>query len=218
MSFGLTFRGRKGASRSAWVWGAVLLLAACSKDKELEYKEQSVYEIYSQALGYLDNGDFKDAAQYFAEVERQHPYSVWATKAKIMAAYALYESNKYDDAVSAVERFIAVHPGNRDVVYAYYLKALCYYEQIADVQRDQELTQKALDSSAGCGDALSRDDLRARCPPEDRPHPRPSGRTADDDRTVLRAQGAVPRQPSIAIRPWSINTAIPAIRRKPWNA
>ncbi|TAL01724.1 MAG: outer membrane protein assembly factor BamD [Rhodospirillaceae bacterium] len=145
MSFGLTFRGRKAIALGLGL-GAMLLLAACGKDKELEYKEQSVYEIYSQALGYLDDGQYKEAAQYFDEVERQHPYSVWATKAKLMAAYALYQSNKYDDAVSALDRFIAVHPGNRDVVYAYYLKALCYYEQIADVQRDQELTQKALDS------------------------------------------------------------------------
>jgi len=125
---------------------ALLVVAACSSDKEIEYKEQSVYEIYSQALGYLEEGEYKNAAQYFDEVERQHPYSVWATKAKLMAAYSLYQSNKYDDAITAMDRFIAVHPGNRDVAYAYYLKALCYYEQIADVQRDQDMTKKALDS------------------------------------------------------------------------
>src|SRR5690349_13920565 len=112
MSFRVNFRGCK-----ALVVGfcAVLLLAACGKDKELEYKEQSVYEIYSQALGYLDQGEYKQAAQYFDEVERQHPYSTWATKAKLMAAYALYQANKYDDAINGLDRFIAVHPGNRDV-------------------------------------------------------------------------------------------------------
>ena len=99
MSVGLNYRGRKALALSLGM-GAVLLLAACSKDKDLEYKEQSVYEIYSQALGYLDDGQYKDAAKYFDEVERQHPYSVWATKAKLMAAYSLYQNNKYDDAIN----------------------------------------------------------------------------------------------------------------------
>jgi outer membrane protein assembly factor BamD len=126
--------------------GLVLVVAGCSKNKDLDYKEQSVYEIYSQALSYLESGHYKEATQYFDEVERQHPYSVWATKAKLMSAYAQYQNNKYDDAVTALDRFIAVHPGNRDVAYAYYLKALCYYEQIADVQRDQAVTKKALDA------------------------------------------------------------------------
>src|SRR4051812_6526896 len=139
MSFRLTF------PRFLMI-AAVLMLAGCSKNKELDYKEQSVYEIYSQALSYLEKGTYKEAAQYFDEVERQHPYSVWATKAKLMSAYAQYQNNKYDDAVTALDRFIAVHPGNRDVTYAYYLKGLCYYEQIADVQRDQTTTRKALDS------------------------------------------------------------------------
>ena len=137
---------RPTMNRCAIAGIALLVLAACSKDKELEYKEQSVYEIYSQGLSYLDDGRYKDAAAYFDEVERQHPYSVWATKAKLMAAYSLYQNNKYDEAVTGLDRFIAVHPGNRDVAYAYYLKALCFYEQIADVQRDQDLTKKALDA------------------------------------------------------------------------
>ena len=94
-------------------------LGACSKNKDADYKEQSVYEIYSQALGYLEEGRYKEAAAYFDEVERQHPYSVWATKAKLMSAYAQYQNNKYDDAVTALDRFIAVHPGNRDIAYAY---------------------------------------------------------------------------------------------------
>ena len=80
----------------------------------------------------------------FDEVDRQHPYSVWADKAQIMAAYALYKRNKYDDAVVALERFIQLHPGSRDAPYAYYLKALCYYERITDVGRDQDLTRRAM--------------------------------------------------------------------------
>jgi outer membrane protein assembly factor BamD len=124
----------------------IVALAGCSSDKELEYKELSVYEIYSQAVLYLEQDRYTEAAKYFDEVERQHPYSVWATTAKLMSAYAHYHASEYAEAVTRLERFISVHPGNRDIAYAYYLKALCYYEQIADVRRDQEETRKALDS------------------------------------------------------------------------
>ena len=119
-------------------------LAGCNKDKELEYKEQSIYDIYSQAVLYLDQGREEEAAKYFDEVERQHPYSVWATTAKLMSAYAHYTTGEYDEAITRLDRFIQVHPGNRDIAYAYYLKGLSYYEQIADVRRDQEQTRKAL--------------------------------------------------------------------------
>jgi outer membrane protein assembly factor BamD len=121
------------------------LLAGCG-DRELAYREQSVYEIYSQAVVHLENGRFEQAALFFDEVERQHPYSVWATKAKLMSAYSYYHDGKYDEAVTRLDRFIQVHPGNRDIAYAYYLKSLCFYEQIADVRRDQEYTVKALDA------------------------------------------------------------------------
>lgn len=124
---------------------AGVLLAGCG-DRELAYREQSVYEIYSQAVVHLENGRFEQAALFFDEVERQHPYSVWATKAKLMSSYSYYHDGKYDEAVTRLDRFIQVHPGNRDIAYAYYLKSLCYYEQIADVRRDQEYTVKALDA------------------------------------------------------------------------
>jgi outer membrane protein assembly factor BamD len=123
-----------------------LVLTGCNRDRELEYKELSIFEIYSQAVVHLENRRFTEAARYFDEVERQHPYSVWATTAKLMSAYSYYHTNEYEEAVTRLDRFIAIHPGNRDIAYAYYLKALCYYEQIADVRRDQEQTRKALDS------------------------------------------------------------------------
>ncbi len=124
----------------------MITLSVCSNKEEIEYLERGVYEIYSQAVVYLDDGRYVDAAMFFDEVERQHPYSVWATKAKLMSAYGHYHAGQYDEAITRIDRFIAVHPGNRDVAYAYYLKALCYYEQIADVRRDQEMTQEAMQS------------------------------------------------------------------------
>lgn len=123
-----------------------LALAGCSSSDEDVYVERSVEELYNRGMDLVTEGAYKTAAKAFDEVERQHPYSVWATKAQLMAAYALYEDNSYDDAINALDRFIQLHPSNRDVAYAYYLKALCYYEQIADVRRDQAITQHALKS------------------------------------------------------------------------
>jgi outer membrane protein assembly factor BamD len=126
---------------------ALLGCAACSSsDKEDTYVERPVEQIYNSAVDALTEERYATAAREFDEVDRQHPYSVWATKAQLMAAYAHYQNNKYDDAVIALDRFIQLHPSNRDVAYAYYLKALCYYEQISDVQRDSKMTELALRS------------------------------------------------------------------------
>jgi outer membrane protein assembly factor BamD len=112
------------------------------------YVELPVEVLYNRALDDLGRQEYKAAAKEFEEVDRQHPYSVWATKAQIMAAFTYYQSNKYDDAIIALDRFIQLHPGHRDIPYAYYLKALCFYEQISDVGRDQRTTQQALDALA----------------------------------------------------------------------
>ncbi len=122
-----------------------LFVTACAAPKE-EYVEQPVEDLYNKAMDLLEAGAYVPAAQAFDEVERQHPYSVWATKAQIMAAYANYQANRYDEAILAAKRFIELHPGNRDVAYAYYLVALSYYEQISDVGRDQKMTELALQS------------------------------------------------------------------------
>lgn len=123
----------------------VLLLAGCANTTtdEQAFAEKPAEELYSDAQTLLEQGDFEPAARGFEEVERQHPYSQWATRGQLMAAYAFYEANQYDEAVAAAERFIDLHPGNRDVPYAYYMIGMCYYEQISDVGRDQEMTRKA---------------------------------------------------------------------------
>ena len=117
-------------------------LAGCASD-EPEYVERPVGELYNQAMDQLLDEEYQQAAQTFDEVERQHPYSTWASKAQLMAGYAHYLNDNYTEAVNALDRFIELHPGNRDIAYAYYLKALSYYEQIADVRRDQEMTRQA---------------------------------------------------------------------------
>lgn len=123
---------------------SAFLLSACAADKEDPYVERPVGELYNEALDQLQADEFGEAAKKFEEVDRQHPYSEWAARAEINAAYAYYMDNKYDDAISTLDRFIQLHPGNERVAYAYYLKALCSYEQIRDVQRDQTFTEQAL--------------------------------------------------------------------------
>jgi outer membrane protein assembly factor BamD len=123
-----------------------LALSSCTTDEEedVAYVERPVDTIYNEAMEALKGQRYGIAAGMFDEVERQHPYSAWATKAQIMAAYSHYLDNAYDDAVIALDRFIQLHPSSRDVPYAYYLKSLSYYEQISDVGRDQKMTQLAM--------------------------------------------------------------------------
>lgn len=123
----------------------VPMLAACSSDKDDAFEtEKPVDVLYNQAAAAMDEGQYKSATKYFEEVERQHPYSQWATQAQLMSAYSSYLGQDYDEAIMALDRFIELHPGSKDIDYAYYLKALCYYEQISDVARDQEMTEEAL--------------------------------------------------------------------------
>ena len=142
------------------------------KDKaktDLSYQERPVELIYATGAQKLDQRQWSEAAQYFDEVERQHPYSEWARRSILMEAYAYYEANKYDDAISAADRFVSLYPGNPSAPYAYYLKAVCYWEQIADVTRDQGDTPAGAGRLPGDPEALSRDGIRGRRQAEDRP-------------------------------------------------
>jgi outer membrane protein assembly factor BamD len=124
----------------------LVLLAACSGDDANQIVEKPVEELYNTAQDLMDDGDYRGAAKAFEEVDRQHPYSQWATRAQMMTAYAYYEGSQYDEAVTAAQRFIELHPGHKDVPYAYYIVGICYYEQISDVGRDQEFTRKSMDA------------------------------------------------------------------------
>jgi len=122
-------------------------LGACADNPDTkEIADKPAEALYNQGFNALQAGAISDAAKFFEEVERQHPYSALAPQAEIMAAYAYYRGNLYDDAINALDHFIDLHPGNKNTPYAYYLKALCYYEQIQDVRRDQKITEQALDA------------------------------------------------------------------------
>lgn len=124
---------------------AALPLASCAGPSaqtraDTRYVARDVNTLYNLGKDRLDRNQYEIAAAIFSEVERQHPYSPWARRAQLMAAYAFYEAGEYTDSVAAAQRFLSIHPGNRDAPYAYYLIAMCYYEQISDVTRDQSTT------------------------------------------------------------------------------
>lgn len=127
------------------VMACALTLGACASGEE-EQIEEPVDVLYTRAQEALDEGNYKEATRYFDEVERQHPYSQYATQAQLMAAFSSYEDQRYDEAILALDRFIELNPGYKEVDYAYYLKALCYYEQISDVRRDQDMTVRAYEA------------------------------------------------------------------------
>ena len=119
-----------------------LSLTACAASDKLK-ENASVEELYNTAFDDLEKTKYKKAAEEFEQVEIEHPYSQWAVKAKLMGAYAYYKNEDYDDAVLALDRFIKYHPGNKDAAYAYYLKGMCYYNQISAADKDQADTEKA---------------------------------------------------------------------------
>lgn len=125
---------------------AAVFLQACSSNEELDYEDQPVDAIYNTAMETLLDRNYESAAKQFEEVERQHPYSIWAAKAQVMSAYAYFRRDMYNEAINAADRFIQLHPTSPDAPYAYYLKSLAYYEQIVDVGRDQRTTTQALES------------------------------------------------------------------------
>ncbi len=127
---------------------AALAIVGCgssSKKKEkFAYVERPVEVIYQQASRAMERKRYDDAVELFGEVERQHPYSAWARRAILMKAFAQYQQNDYDESVATLDQFISLHPGNKDAPYAYYLKAMCFYERIRDVGRDQDFTNNAV--------------------------------------------------------------------------
>lgn len=123
----------------------VMVLAGCSGKKQApEIESQPVESLYERASGAMESENYVEATKYFEEVERQHPYSEWSMRAQLMAAYASYLDQRYDEAIISLDRYIQLHPGAADIDYAYYLKAMCYYEQISDVRRDQDMTVQAV--------------------------------------------------------------------------
>jgi len=122
------------------------VVSACGggKKEKFAYVERPVEQLYANAKTQLEKRRYDTAITFFEEVERQHPYSSWARRSMLMKAFAYYQGNDYEEAITALDQFISLHPGNKDAAYAYYLKAMCFYERIRDVGRDQEFTNNAV--------------------------------------------------------------------------
>src|SRR6266536_1388495 len=148
-TFGLAPAARPVARALARLLALALMaaaLAACAfLEGEKVVPDEPADKLYNEGLYLLNQKkDFKEAAKKFEEVDRQHPYSEWARKSLIMTAYAYYEAGAYDDSVNAARRYITLHPGSPDAAYAQYLIGSSYFDQIRDISRDQDRTEKAI--------------------------------------------------------------------------
>jgi len=124
------------------------LLSGCgaSDDNAKKTPVGPVEELYNNGVDALNAHRFSTADDQFNAVEQNYPYSSWAVNAQLMSGYSAYLQNKYTESIGTLDRFIQLHPAHRDIAYAYYLRALCYYEQIADIERDQKGTEQAMNA------------------------------------------------------------------------
>ena len=125
------------------------LVSCSSKDKKkisiIEDKEIELQMIdaYEEGIESLENGDALFAAKKFNEASLLYPQSEWAPKASLMAAYSYYSKNYYGDAIFELEQFLKTYPKHKNIDYAHFLMAMCYYEKIIDEKKDLKPLIKA---------------------------------------------------------------------------
>ena len=130
---------------NTFLFVVLIIFNACSDTKLMtpETEGEKLQILYNDAMDLVKKRDFVDAALLFEDIERQYPYSKWSNQAQLMSGFCYYKSRMYNDSLDALERFIALYPGSSKISYAYYLRALNYFEQVNDVERDQVTTAKA---------------------------------------------------------------------------
>jgi outer membrane protein assembly factor BamD len=142
---GLTSGAHALARLAAFALVAAALGACSIFDKDPVPLDEPADKLYNEGLFLLNNKkDPKAAAKKFEEVDRQHPYSEWARKSLIMSAYAYYEAGAFDDCINSARRYVTLHPGSPDAAYAQFLIGSSYFDQIPEISRDQERTEKAV--------------------------------------------------------------------------
>jgi outer membrane protein assembly factor BamD len=156
MPFAKASEGARIAARALALIAGAAALSGCDTlasinpfDRTEKYKMEIVPEIpaeqiYNQGLARLQNRDFEGAAKKFSDLDKQYPYSEWSRKALIMTTYSNFEGAAYPEAVNNAKRYLQLHPASKDAAYAQYLLAMSYYNQIPDVTRDQEQTERAV--------------------------------------------------------------------------
>lgn len=121
---------------------AVMLVACAETPKEEVVGEVEV--LYNKGMAQIEQNKLTDAIHTFEELERQHPYSGWATRAKVMSTFANFKQGNLDEVIAASETFARLHPGHKDLPYMLYLRGMAFYSRISDVARDQGFTREAL--------------------------------------------------------------------------
>jgi len=123
------------------------LLAGCGSfwgKKEIAENNDPPDIIYGKADKFIDKGDYAEAARQYEEVDINHPYSQEARRAIVMAAYAYYKAGKFDEAISAADRYLTLHPGTQESDLAQNIIGMSYYDQVLDPKRDQSNGRRAL--------------------------------------------------------------------------
>lgn len=141
----------RGRLLAVAVTAAGLALAGCSKNEvdELAFTtDKPAEELYNEGLALVNAGRLDKASQKFKEIDQVYPYSEFARRAMIMTAYTSYRTGDYAETVNAGKRYITLYPGSEDAAYAQYLIGSAYYNQVLDVTRDQEMSEKALTAMA----------------------------------------------------------------------
>jgi outer membrane protein assembly factor BamD len=129
---------------SLWPFGGSSSDSGDTADTSDNGANVPVEELYNRGVDSMNAKKYVAASKQFDLVEQNYPYASWAVNAQLMQGYAQYLQEHYTDAIGTLDRFIQLHPSHRDIAYAYYLRALSYYEQISDIQRDQRATQQAI--------------------------------------------------------------------------
>ena len=123
----------------------LVVLSCSSNDKKTTSTFSSDIELYKLGMSYLKKREFTEAVEQFTELEIQHPYSKWATKGQLMAGFAHYKANEYEEAILTLSKFIELNPTHQSIPYAMYLKAYSYFERMPDVNLDQKLSNRAVE-------------------------------------------------------------------------
>ena len=122
------------------------LVFACAKNKEDKLAGLTPEQLYSDGMINLKKGSYKEAIKYFDRISQEYPYSPLAGNAQIMESYAYYKTGKFEYAIAGLDDYISLYPGEKNIEYAYYLKAICYYDQIVTIKLDQQITEQAKES------------------------------------------------------------------------
>lgn len=122
----------------------ILSCIGCSRNDKDTLLKTTPAELYNAGLESLNKERFKKAAENFETLEREYPASDLAANAKMVRSYTYFCDDKYDDALFVIDEFIRQYPSSINTPYMYYLKSLCYYNQIVDIGRDQKMSLNAL--------------------------------------------------------------------------